>query len=453
MDLVINNGTIVTASDIYKADIGILNGKIVAIGNDLSGDENLDATDRYLFPGVIDVHTHMEIPMAGVGIKSADNFFTGTRSAACGGVTTIIDFATQGKNETLKEAITSRKSEADSQVVIDFALHAGITCMNRDTLEEIPDIINDGIPSFKVFMHYRKEGLMVDDGYLYRIMQIVGDNGGVTGLHCENAAILEYLVNKFLAEGKKDPEYHFLSRPNFVEGEATSRAVAIAKEVNAGIYIFHMTCKESLEAVACARTQGYSIYSETCPQYLTLTKDKYKEPDGANYIMSPPLRSKEDIDALWKGIKNGDIQIIGTDHCPFTTAQKKIGDTFATTPNGIGGIETLLPIIYNEGIGKKIINLNQLVSLLSTNPANIFGLESKGSLAVGKDADIVIFNPLEKRILTASMLHSESDYTAYEGMEVHGYPETTIARGRIIFDKGKFSGLKGAGNFIKRKIT
>lgn len=452
MDLVIKNGTIVTACDIYKADIGIMNGKIVTLSQDLSGDENIDAVDRYIFPGVIDVHTHMELPF--MGTRSADNFYTGTRSAACGGVTTIIDFAIQGKNETIKEAIENRKNVADSQVVIDFALHAGLTRMIPETLEEIPDIINDGTPSFKLFMTYRKEGFMVDDGFLYAVLQLASQHGGLVGLHCENAAVLEYLVPKFLAEGKIEPYYHFLSRPNFVEGEATGRAITLAKAVGTSLYIFHMTCKESLKAVASARKHGFNnIYSETCPQYLTLTNEKYKEPDGINYLISPPLRFQEDINALWQGIKHDDIKIVSTDHCPFTSAQKKMGDTFATVPNGIGGVETLLPITYSEGVGKKRISLNQLVAVLSSNPANIFGLQTKGSISIGKDADIVIFNPLEKHVITASMLHSECDYTPYEGLEIQGYPETTISRGRIIFDKGKFSGEKGAGNYIKRWIT
>lgn len=450
MEVVIKNGIIVNSLDIFKADVGIQNGKIVALGEDLSGDENIEASGKYIFPGIIDVHTHMELPLGNT--RSLDNFFTGTRSAACGGVTTIIDFAFQGKEESLKETINNRKNIADPQVVIDYSLHVVITQMNEETLNEIPDIINNyGIPSFKLFMSSRNnKDWQVNDGFMLDVLKTVSKHGGMVGVHCENGSIISNLTEKLLNSGKTSSEFFPLSRPDFSEVEAVSRAIILSEVPEANLYIFHITCQRALEEVVKSKDKAQMVYTETCLPYLIYTDEKYKGLDAQNYIIIPPLRKEKDVQALWKGIQTGDIQVVSSDHCPFSKAQKKIGDSFFNTPAGIAAVESLLPLMYTEGVVGKKINLNQLVTVLAANPAKLFGLKNKGAISIGKDADIVIFNPMEKKIITSKSLHSECDYTIFEGKELNGYPEITICRGKTIYEKGKFVGEKGDGNFIER---
>lgn len=447
MDLVINNGKVVTPQGVFQANIGIEGEKIATISRSpLKGDEVIDASGKLVMPGVIDPHVHMELPFGGT--VSADDFKTGTIAGAFGGVTTIIDFAIQPNGESPFSAIEARKKAAERKVVVDFALHASLTDMEKVEDGDIRKIIEMGLPSFKLFMTYRKEGLMVDDGTLFALLQETASLKGLVGVHAENAAVLEYLITKFLREGRTEPKYHALSRPNFVEGECINRAITLTEEANSSLYIFHMSTKEGLEAVKSAKTRGVNVLAETCPHYLMLTDEKYEE-NGQLYVMSPPLRKREDNEALWQGVINGWIDVVSTDHCPFRTDQKAMGDTFDKIPNGVPGIETLLPVMFSEGL-KRGMTPERLVEVLSYNPARIFGLESKGAIEVGKDADIVILDPREERTLSYETLHMNLDYSIFEGLKVKGYPVTTISRGEVIVDNNEFYGKEGRGRFIER---
>jgi len=451
VDLIVKNGTLVTAGQIFKADVGVKNGKIAVIGEDLNyeGAKVVDADGKLVMPGMIDVHVHMALPFGGT--VSADDFFDGTVAGACGGVTAIIDFAIQAKGETLSETLKKRRAEADDKVVIDYGLHLAITDFRPDILEEIPDMVDGGIPTFKLFMVY---DFAVDDGTLFATLAKVGEKGGMVGVHAENLSLLNYLVNKLLNEGKTDPVYHAKSRPDYCEEEAVQRAILWAEQTGSPLYIFHLSSQKGLARIVDSQYKGFPIYCETCPQYLLLDEERYLEPDfgGAKYVMSPPLRKKSDQEALWKGLASGSIKVVGSDHCPFTMEQKKLGlGDFTKIPNGAPGVETSLVLLYSEGVAKGRISLNRLVEVTSANPSKLFGLyPQKGHLGVGADADIVIFDPDKKTKLSAKNLHMKADYTPYEGWEVTGYPIATISRGEVIVENGSFTGKAGRGRFIAR---
>lgn len=453
MNLIIENGIIITPHDSYQADLGIENGKIVKIGNlrEEVAVKRIDAGGQYIFPGIIDVHTHID--HWGGGAKTDDDFFTGTRAAACGGVTTLIDFAMQKKGEFVKDSIARRRKAADDKVCIDYSLHCNLTDLSAGSFNAIPEIINSGYTTFKLFMTYRKAGFIVEDGVLYETLQKVHENGGVVGIHAENDSICEHLTAKLIEQGLCSPKYHPESRPNITEAECISKAILFAKHTKTSLYIFHLTTEEGAELVKEARIQGVSVISETCPHYLTMTKEKYEEEDGQNYIMTPPLREKKDVDALWTGIQKGYVSIVSSDHCSFTSRQKEIGkDCFSKVTPGIPGTETLLPLVYHHGVNAGRITVNKLVEVLCFNPARMFGLyPEKGTIRVGSDADLVIFNPTEEVVLSAKTLNMATDYTPYEGTKVKGYPLWTIAKGEVIVENRKFRGRKGAGQFIARK--
>jgi dihydropyrimidinase len=453
-DLVIKRGTIVTASDVFKADVAVKDGIIEALGQDIKGDgaDIIDAQDKYVFPGGIDVHTHLEMPFGGT--LSSDDFETGTIAAACGGTTTIIDFAIQAKGQSLEEAAKTWHKKADGKSVIDYGFHIAITDMNESILNEMPKAIKNGYSSFKLFMTY--DGLRVNDDVLLKALIMAKENGGLICVHAENYYIIDYLVKKFYKEGKIEPKYHAFSRPMMAEAEAVSRAIKIANFVDAPLYIVHLSCKDSLIEVSKVRDKGFSIMAETCPQYLLLSDEKYEEPDfmGAKYVMSPPLRPKENLKFLWDGLAQGKLQVVSTDHCPFfLKGQKDLGrEFFGKIPNGAPGLEARMALIYSYGVGMGKLSIQRFVEVTATNPAKIFGLyPSKGSIAVGSDADIVIFDPNIKKVITKSKLHENVDYTPYEGFEVTGYPVTTILRGNIIVENGNFIGEKGFGSFLKRQ--
>ena len=451
-DTIIRNGTIVTATDIFKGDIGIKDGKINKIGMELEeeGEKIIDAKGKYIFPGGIDPHTHLDMPFGGT--FSSDNFETGTIAAACGGTTTIVDFAVQPKDKDLKETAEIWREKSDGKAVIDYGIHMNISHIDDEILNEIPFMIKEGYPSFKVFMTYK--GMRVDDGTLFKTLKKVSENGGLTCVHAENFHIIECNVEILLKEGKTAPKYHAISRGSLVEGEAVGRAINIAKMAEAPLYIVHNTCKEAVFEIARAREEEYPIMGETCTQYLLLSEDEYYKEgfEGAKCVMSPPLRSKDNFKYLWKAIRNNTLQVVATDHCPFFMKQKELGkDSFDKIPNGAPGIELRMALLYTYGVLKNEININKFVEVTSTNAAKIYGMyPKKGTIAVGSDADLVIFDPDKEIEVTVDILHENVDYTPYEGFKLKGFPEVTLSRGEIIAKNGKFVGEIGRGEFIKR---
>ena len=453
MDLVVKNGRVITATDDYVADIGIQGGKIAAIGKDLSGKNVMDASGMLVFPGGVDVHTHLDMPF--MGMVSADDFRTGTIAAASGGTTCLVDFAIQGKGQSLVEALATWKKKAEGKAVIDYGFHIAITDLPDTVLAEIPKVVEEGVTSFKLFMAY-KGSLMVDDGTFFKTLVKANECGALVSFHAENGEVLDVLIKKFLAEGKGDPIHHALSRPPKAEGEATGRGFALAEMANAPIYVVHLSCSEALDKVKMFRDRGLPVYAETCPQYLMLDIERYNEPNfgGAKYVMSPPLREKWNQDVLWDGLRNGYLQTVATDHCPFNfKGQKDKGKgDFSKIPNGAPSLETRMSLLFTEGVVKGRISINRFVEVFSTNPAKLFGLfPEKGTIAVGSDADLVIFDPKNEVTITQSLLHQNVDYTAFEGFRVKGYPVKTIVGGQLVIDNGKFVGKEGAGRYIKRK--
>ncbi|MBU3105459.1 dihydropyrimidinase [Clostridium gasigenes] len=455
MSLLIKNGTVVTASDIYKGDIYIEDGVIKEIGINIikDADEIIDAKNKYIIPGGVDVHTHLDLD---VGIAVAnDDFYTGTVAAACGGTTTIIDhmgFGPKGCN--LKHQVEVYHGHAEGKSVIDYSFHGVIQHVNDDILDEMEEIVEDeGISSFKLYLTY---DYMIDDENVLRVLNKLKDLKGITTVHCENHGSIKILREEYVKSGLKSPMYHPLSRPVESEGEAVNRMInlaAIAKE--APLYIVHLSSALGLDYIKMARERGQKVYSETCPQYLILDESKYSLPnnEGLKYIISPPLREKKNGEALWTGINEGYIQTIATDHCPFAfNKEKQMGkDDFTKCPNGAPGIEERISLIFSEGVMKNRISINKFVDVCCTKPAKIFGLyPKKGTIQVGSDADIVIIDPDKEVTITNSKLHSNVDYSAYEGIKVKGYPILTISRGEIIVRDNKFVGKKGRGKFIKR---
>ncbi len=454
MTLLIKNGTIVTATDQYRGDVFVDAETITTIGINLtmSADRVIDATDRYLFPGGIDVHTHLDMPFGGT--TSADDFESGTIAAAYGGTTTIVDFAIQYKGQTLHHAWETWMKKADGKAAIDYGFHMIVTDLTEQVEQEMDDLVKQGVTSFKLFMAYPGV-FMLDDASIFRALLRTGKNGGTICMHAENGGVIDVLVKRALAEGRTAPKYHALTRPARAEAEATHRAIALAEIADVPIYIVHLSAAEALEMVAEARDRGLPAYAETCPQYLFLSYDNYEEPgfDGAKYVMSPPLRPRETQDRLWRGLAFNDLQAISTDHCPFCMKeQKTLGvNDFSKIPNGAPGIETRMSLVYDGGVRSGRISLNRFVELTATSPAKIFGLfPRKGTIAPGSDADIVIFNPEKKVRLSARTLHMKVDYNPYEGREVTGATETVISRGRVIVEGGRFTARAGSGSFLRR---
>ena len=455
MSLLIKNGAIVTASDIYKGDIFIENEIIKEIGLNINkiADEVIDANGKYVIPGGVDIHTHFNLHVGNT--IANDDFYTGTIAAACGGTTTIVDhmgFGPVGCN--LKHQINVYHKYADENAVVDYGFHGVIQHVDDEIINEMKEIIDDyGIQSFKGYLTY---DYRIDDDKMIRVFERLKELGGITTIHCENHGSIQYLRKKFVDEGLKSPQYHPLSRPVEAEAEAVNRMIKLAKIVNyEGLYVVHLSTKDGLEYIKNARECGQNVYAETCPQYLLLDESKYEleNNEGLKYIMSPPLRSTENCEALWKGIKDGYIETIATDHCPFSfNRDKQLGkEDFTKCPNGAPGVEERIPLIFSEGVMKNRISINKFVEVCCTNPAKIFGLyPKKGTIAVGSDADITIIDPNKEVVLTTDKLHSNVDYTAYEGFKLKGYPIFTILRGKIISKDGEFVGGKGYGKYQKR---
>jgi dihydropyrimidinase len=454
MSLLIKNGTILNASDIYRGDVYIEGDVVATIGTSLQmpADRVIDASGRYVLPGGIDCHTHLDMPFG--GSTSADDFESGTIAAAFGGTTSIVDFAIQYRGQSLRQALEAWMKKAEGKAAIDYGFHMIITELTPAVEDEMDQMVREGVTSFKLFMAYPGV-FMLDDATIFRAMLRTGQNGGTICMHAENGGVIDVLVQKALAEGRTAPKYHALTRPARAEGEATHRAIALAEMADVPVYIVHLSAAEALEMVTEARDRGLPAYAETCPQYLFLSYENYEEPgfDGAKYVMSPPLRAKEAQNALWRGLAFNDLQAISTDHCPFCMKeQKTLGkDDFSKIPNGAPGIETRMSLVYDGGVRQGRISLNRWVELTSTSPAKIFGLfPRKGTIAPGSDADIVIFNPDKSQTLSVHTLHMKVDYNPYEGRVVQGVSETVISRGRVIVENNRFVGRAGAGSFLKR---
>lgn len=456
MKKIIKNGTIVTASDTFVADVLVEDGKIAAIGMNLpsEGLEVLDAEGCYLFPGGIDPHTHLEMPFGGT--VSRDDFETGTIAAAYGGTTTVIDFCLTNKGEPLKDAIQTWHNKSKDKAVIDYSFHLMIGEMSEDVMNELPKVVEEeGITSFKVFMAY-KNVLQADDETLYKTLVMAKEQGALVMVHAENGDVIDFLTKKALDAGQTDPIYHALTRPPELEGEATGRACMMAGLADSQLYVVHVSCKEAADKIAEARNKGFQVYGETCPQYLVLDQSDMERPnfEGAKYVWSPPLREKMHQEHLWNALKNGQLQTLGSDQCSFDfNGQKDLGKgDFTKIPNGGPFIEDRFSVLFSEGVKKGRINLNQFVDIVSTRSAKLFGLfPEKGTIAVGSDADIVIFDPNAERTISAKTHHMAVDYNAFEGMQVTGEPVSVLSRGEFVIKDKKFVGELGKGRYIKRK--
>ena len=450
MDLIIKNGTIVTSTEMFKADIAVKDGKIVSVGENLPTDgcaNVVDAAGKLVLPGAIDAHTHLAMPFGGT--ISSDDYFAGTRAAACGGTTTVFDYVLQDFDENMVDSIKRRDALCAPDAAVDYAFHVGVKDVHGGLLDSMKDAVDYGVPSFKVFMVY---DFGVKDGVFYEVLKKSKEIGALINVHAENNEMVNMLTEKYISEGKGSAWYHYMSRPEFVEAEADSRAIAWAKSLNAPLYIVHLANADGVDYVTKAKAEGFEIYAETCPQYLHFTSDVYKREDGRNFVCSPPMKGQASQDALWAAIKRGDIDTVATDHCPFLQAEKDWGkDDFRKIPNGCAGIENMYPYMLakaNEGV----IPFTKAVELCSANPARIFGCKTKGSLAVGKDADIVIYDPEKDFTITQQSMHSDCDHTIWEGVSLHGYPVQTYSRGRLVYDNGEFKGERGWGKFIKRSL-
>jgi dihydropyrimidinase len=471
VDTIIRGGTIVTASDQYTADIGIENGVITRIGRDLldnwqpglpgssrvsqaaaSAPQVIEAAGTYVLPGAIDAHVHCDLEFGGT--VTCDGFRGSTIAAACGGTTSIVDYCIQSPGKSLADAVERWHGKADGKAVIDYGFHLAVTDLNQAAMAELPDMVREGITSIKCFMAY-KGVFQIDDGTLFQLLEAARDLGCLVNVHAENGDVIDILTKCLLSEGKTSPWYHRVSRPNGCEVEATARAVTLAELAGAPLNVVHMTLAESVEKVREARAKGLPIYGETCPQYLLLNEENYKEPgfDGAKYVMSPPLRAASNNDYLWQALAMGTLQTLMTDHCAFNMKdQKTLGrDNFLKIPNGAPGIETRVPIAFSEGVVKGKFSLQTMVALLSTNAARMYGLyPRKGTIAIGSDADIVLIDPAKRVTLAASTLAQEVDYCPFEGLECTGYPVLTLSRGEVIAEDGKYVGAQGRGQYLRR---
>ncbi|MDD6482763.1 MAG: dihydropyrimidinase [Lachnospiraceae bacterium] len=451
MELLIKGGTVVTATESYVADVAVDGGKIVAIGKDLSvsADKVVDATGKLVLPGALDAHTHMQMPFGGT--VSADSYLAGTRAAVCGGVTTIFDYPVQHKGETILGLVNSKKEILKTDACCDYAFHCCITDLNNgEILDEMETAVEEGITSFKCFLVYKKEGMMVDDGMLATLLLRAKELGAMINVHAENPDLIDLRTEKYLKEGKTSAWYHYMSRPEFVEAEADKRVVHWASHLDTPVYLVHMADKEGLEACIKAKEEGHDVLIETCPQYLEFTCDVYKREDGRNFVCSPPMKGQESQDALWTALKAGLIDTVATDHCPFQSYEKDWGkDDFTKIPNGCAGVENLYPYMLDAANSGKI-SFERVVEVCSTNVAKIFGCDNKGAIAIGKDADIVIYDKDKDYTISVNNMHSDYDHTIWEGKKLHGYPVQTYLRGQLVYDNGEYVGTPGMGEYIKR---
>ena len=452
MSKVIKNGTIVTADLSYKADLRIEGGRIVEIGQNLSGNEVLDATGCYVMPGGIDPHTHLEMPF--MGTYSSDDFESGTRAGLAGGTTMVVDFALPAPGQSLLDALNMWHNKT-SRATADYSFHMAITWWGEQVFNEMATIVNDkGINSFKHFMAY-KGALMVDDDEMFSSFQRVGELGALAMVHAENGDVVAQMQARLLAEGNNGPEAHAFSRPTEVEGEATNRAIMIADMAGVPLYVVHTSCEQAHEAIRRARQKGMRVYGEPLIQHLTLDESEYAHPDwdhAARRVMSPPFRNKMHQDSLWAGLSSGSLQVVATDHCAFTTEQKRFGvGDFTKIPNGTGGLEDRMPMLWTYGVNTGRITMNEFVAVTSTNIAKILNIyPRKGAVLVGADADLVVWDPKKTKTISAGSQQSAIDYNVFEGKQVTGLPRYTLTRGHVAINDGKVETREGHGEFVKR---
>jgi dihydropyrimidinase len=453
MTIVVRGGRIVTASQDYVADVYIEDEKISAIGSFPDADAQVvDASGRLVLPGGVDPHTHLDAPLKGT--MTADDFESGTIGAAIGGTTTIIDFPVQDKGQDPRVSHEEWAGRADGKAVVDWGLHQIIVDLQDGYFPALKGLIDDGSPSFKMFMAY-PGARMVDDATIFRAMRWSAENGGFVLMHCENGLVIDLLEQEALEAGHRGPEYNAVTRPPVTEAEATSRAIALAELAGVPVYVVHLAAAEALAAVARARERGLPVYAETCPHYLLLTEEVLREPDfgGAKYVMCPPLRTTADQERLWQGLRTDDLQVVSTDHTPFRfEGQKEMGrDNFPKIPNGVPGIEWRTTLLYHFGVRSGRLSLNRFVELISTTPAKLFGCyPRKGEIEPGSDADLVIFDPEREVTLSAAHQATRSDYNPYEGWDVRGAVDTVLLRGQVIVEDGRFVGRRGQGRFLRR---
>jgi dihydropyrimidinase len=453
MKTLIKNGRIVTAVDDYHGDILVEGETITLIGQklDMEADVVIDAAGKLVFPGGIDPHTHMELPFGGT--QSSDDFFTGTRAAAFGGTTTIIDFAVQNKGESLTQGLDNWHRKSAGKCAVDYGFHLITTTFEDGDEKEMYRVMDEGVTSFKLFMAYPGV-FLADDATIFRAMSAAGARGGLVCMHAENGVVINEIIKRALAAGRTAPKYHALTRPTIAEAEGVHRAIAIAEMAESPVYIVHLSCSDALNQVREARDRGIPAFAETCPQYLFRSIEDYGDDwEGAKYVFTPPLREKHNCADLWKGLKMDDLQVISTDHCPFCMKEQKelgVGD-FSKIPNGAPGVENRMSLIYNGGVVENRISLNRFVELTSTAAAKMFGMfPKKGTIAVGSDADIVIFDPSVEHTFGVDNEHMQVDYSTYEGWKVKGKVETVLSRGKILIENGEYKGKAGDGQFIKR---
>ncbi len=455
MSKLITNGTVVTAKETKAADILVEGGRISEVRAAIpatSATERIDATGMLIFPGGIDAHTHLDMPFGGT--TSADDFETGTRAAAFGGTTTIVDFAIQARGTKMRDALDTWWKKAENKACIDYGLHMIVTDLGGAGLEDMDDLVAEGVASFKLFMAYPNV-LMVDDATIFRALSRTAKNGALICMHAENGSVIDVIVQKALAEGKTAPIYHALTRPTVAEAEAVHRAIAMAEMAGVPVYIVHLSCEDALNQVREARDRGLPAFAETCPQYLLLSQEEMERPnfEGAKYVFTPPLREKKNLPKLWEGLKHDHLQVVSTDHCPFCfVEQKTLGkDDFTKIPNGGPGIENRLQLIYHHGVNEGRLTLNRFVELVSTTPARIFGMyPRKGEIAPGSDADLVIWDPQAPYTISAATHHMRVDYSMFEGFKVKGNVKTVLSRGEVIVNNGAFLGKSGRGEYLRR---
>jgi len=456
MAVVIKNGTICTASDTYKADIRIEREKIVGIAENITpanGDQTIDATGLEIYPGAIDVHTHLDMPF--MGTVTADDFESGSIAAACGGTTSFIDFIIPAKGQNLGDAVSIWHKKAEGKTAVDYGFHIALVEYNERVASEIPAVIADGITSFKCFLAY-KGALMVDDGEFIQVLKLAKKHGALVSIHAENGEMLAHLTTELVAAGKTAPEFHETAHPAIAEGEATHRGAVLAKMAGVPLYVVHMTCKEALDEIKAALASGQVVFAETCPQYLLLSNELYKKNgfEAAKWVMSPPLRDSENNDIIWNGIRDGFVKVIATDHCSFNfKGQKEMGlSSFTKIPNGAPGIGDRVNLIYSYGVKKGKISRNKFAEVISTNPAKLFGMyPEKGSIAIGADADLTIIDPDRKAVISSKTSHYKADYNSYEGFALDGMAVMTVSRGKLIAKDNKFLGEKTHGKYVKRR--
>ena len=456
MSLLIQNGTVVLADRTFAADV-LIEGELVkevrAGIPPNAADTIIDASGMLLLPGGIDVHTHLDMPFGGT--TSSDDYLTGTRAAAYGGTTTIVDFAIQARGTKMRDALDTWWGKAEGKACIDYGLHMIVTDLGTSGLEDMDDLVREGVASFKLFMAYPNV-LMVDDATIFKALARTAKNGALVCMHAENGGAIDVIVQRTLAEGKTAPVYHALTRPVTAEAEAVHRAIALAEMAGAPVYIVHLSSEAALNQVREARDRGLPAFAETCPQYLLLSIEEMNRPnfEGAKYVFTPPLREKHNLPKLWEGLKHDHLQVVSTDHCPFCFEdQKALGkDDFTKIPNGGPGVENRLQLIHHYGVNAGKISLNRFVELVATSPARIFGMyPKKGTIAPGSDADIVIWDPEADFTISAQTHHMRVDYSLFEGFQVKGNVRQVLSRGEVVIDGGKFSGKPGRGRYLKRE--